>query len=445
MDYIIEEKPFNISSLPKDVREITGKIFKAGVNFDRRNNGNLIFKDCVFEGIKLFTFNDSNFSRLGFKKCTFKNHLRVELRNNIPNLDIYKCDFQDNNLDIISNATDVTFVNSVCKDFIIRRYRISSLEIILSEIGTFKVESSIDKLKAVGTLFNVCWLDINKVNEFSLESHTPPDREEIPNEFDLLQLSTSSNEANKGLISNISKAKIKKMTLIGLNEIKLKLFNLEFTEPNSELMIMSSDLTQAKFMATDLRKVKMNFTNSLFSSNTFNSVLWSDKLPNWDDESTADRLGHYMRLKSLFSHLKKVHADAGNEFEARDFLALEKEALIRLNKVKGGLTWIQKTEFWITVKFLGKYADNWGRSLTMPFFWLLTIHTILCFIYFYVEKEGVYLHSFYQYDSYIIAKKYFNLLYIFNNDESITGMIMRIFSGIFIWHIVKVSRRYNLK
>lgn len=445
MEYIIEEEIFNISTLPKDVREITGKIFKAGVNFDRRNNGNLIFKDCVFEGISPITFNDSNFRMLGFKKCTFNSDLRIELQKNIPNLDIYKCDFQDNNLDIISDATDVTFVNSVCNEFTVRKFHISSLEIILSEVGTFKIESSLDNFKAKGTLFNVCWLDINKVRDFVLESHSQLTGEDIQNEFNLLQLSTSSKEAHKGLDNHISKARVKKMNLIGLNEIKLNLFNLEFIGSEPELMIMNSDLTKAKFMATDLRNVKMKFTNSSFSPHTFNSVLWSDKLTTWDNESSSDELGHYMRLKSLFSHLKKVHADAGNEFEARDFLALEKEALIRLNKVKGGINWLQKAEFWITVKFLGKYADNWGRSLAMPFFWMLMIHTLLCFIYFYIENSGIYNLPLFQYDKYLIAKKYFNLLYIFNSDKSIVGMFMRIFSGIFIWHIVKVSRRYNLK
>jgi len=457
LHYIALEARTN-SSRYNDDQKIKTCTFKKGIEWgDMAKLEKVEFYQCVFESIEGILFKTFNTNKkISFYGCTFYGDLKFK-DVDLDNVIFIGCDFKQ--------PIEFSFEESKLKKLEIKENK--SKDVFLSLVDNSKCYFG--ELYLTGLSFSV--LDLNgHIPEFLLFSS-------VCANFDFnchylnFQISSSGIYDNSviGKLNfhnptptlkssiRINNTEIHRIIMPNFYEdVAINFLNVKFI---SEVNFANSIYNSLTFTNIYFHpNAEINFSHSDISKVVFAGVIWpknylvkSDNQLFW--KKTRDEL---ILLKDTYRQLKWVNKNQSNNIDAANFYKNELRIYWTLTW-KYGWNWKSPLKT-INNKFQeflivgSNYLfSKFGQSIARPLIWLFTVHFFL-FYFLYTKKlqESFYFEWFGEIDWNYWGKYLTYLSPVhkipgpFENDGSflVLDFFIRFFSGYFIYHVIKASRKY---
>jgi hypothetical protein len=248
-----------------------------------------------------------------------------------------------------------------------------------------------------------------------------------------------------------------KFSIYNLNRAGLshRISNIRFVNLGEQpsFNVGQSNLVGYNFDRIDFSDVLFDVNDSMLLPATFVNIIWNFDSNSWRTTFLMDTEEKYkfLELQNTFSQLRTNYEKQGNRIVVLEFRRLEMEMQKRINQCrkKDRKRW-DKMQDWIIINFLGYAIDNFGQNLFRPLVLLLAVHGVL-FGFFLWEENAHFDFSYYSatVNLYKGAKLYlYTLNPVHKMDYArfgVANFLMRLFSALFIYHIIKVSRKYMIK
>ncbi|MCJ8288449.1 MAG: hypothetical protein HRT58_00340 [Crocinitomicaceae bacterium] len=238
--------------------------------------------------------------------------------------------------------------------------------------------------------------------------------------------------------------------------------NVEFS---GDVTFEHGDLSNVRFIDVNFLNAKINFNSSLLTESIFSNIIWPKKNlihPNlaikkyWKivlkgifkkkavrEKNNRDEVLLLKRQREIYRQLKVI---SQNNMSTIDMLAFHRnEMRVYWSNMRLSSELTRGDHFLV---FLDRYVSNFGQSYARPFFFLLFFQFIVClFIWRFEVGSFSYLFESSFSEG---AKQYANwLIPIYKAPETwgagatIVGVMGRVFSGFFIFHIIKATRKFG--
>jgi uncharacterized protein YjbI with pentapeptide repeats len=238
--------------------------------------------------------------------------------------------------------------------------------------------------------------------------------------------------------------------------------NVEFNGP---VTLEHGDLSNVRFIDVNFLNAEIKFNSSLLTESIFSNIIWPKK--NLIHPNLAVKKYWKIVVKGMFK--KKEVREENNKDEVLE-LKMQRETYRQLKVIsQKNMNTIDMLAFhrnemrvywsnmWLYSElnagdhflvFLDRYVSNFGQSYARPFFLLLFFQFIVCLFIWRFEAGSFSYFS----ESSISegAKQYANwLIPVYKAPEawgagaSIVGVIGRVLSGFFIFHIIKATRKFG--
>ncbi|MFT6502844.1 MAG: hypothetical protein ACJASQ_002975 [Crocinitomicaceae bacterium] len=218
---------------------------------------------------------------------------------------------------------------------------------------------------------------------------------------------------------------------------------------NKEAIITQSNLSKVQFNDVNFSNAKLILDGTFLSETRFANILWPKEflVTSGMTSGTKEEMVLMLHAKrEVYRQLKKVSSGEANNIEALKFF--RNEMATYWERVKLDKTESRANRFLIRVN---RATSNFGQSYWYPIFWMLGIHLFLCTGIWIVEAHelGV-LFNGENLDVSKGIKEFFTwLIPIYKAPENWTdvsatiGVFTRVFSGFFIFHIIKATRKFG--
>lgn len=393
----------------------------------------LIFTNCTFHCDVNFKFPDSK--KIWILDCKFKGELIIEKPSQKDELDFRLKD---------STANKVFFKYSTFQSIIINKSKLSSLifnKVAINSINIYE-----------GTYNLISFNNCNNLNELNIRN-TSFDRQLINiNKLYLKNINLTGSIRIQG-------ATIKNYNISPFNNEQGRFVhqNISFLE---EVIMMDSDLSDVQFNEVDFSNENLNLCldNSYLSDTVFSNILWptskevthysdtstykeQNKPEDWKTKNLAEKA---LIKKEIYRQLKNSSKSESNNIDALDFYRNEMDSY--WSYIKGN----KEIDFWDRVLIrIARISSNFGISYIRPLLCLLSLHLIVfllillfgdyngCQIDIYNSSWEYFEKSFNSYWELIIPVRKFG-----DDLPAWVDVLMRIYSGFFIYHIIRGTRKF---
>ncbi|MCG8578229.1 MAG: hypothetical protein MI810_25340 [Flavobacteriales bacterium] len=226
---------------------------------------------------------------------------------------------------------------------------------------------------------------------------------------------------------------------------------------DAEVMIQHSNLENVQWNGIDFKNAKLLFDWSVFSKMEIANITWPNKRilhPNlvypqknkdWFKswfflDVLKEREEKFSIQREIYRQLKSISLKNYNNIDALAFYRNEMRVYWTYIRLKGGENWWDQL-----LIFLNRYVSNFGQSYALPLLWLLLFHWIFysCVISWnYSMDWGAFKNGLGEY-FYLLNPVHKSPDYINTGMGKFTEFFMRVFSGFFIYHFIKATRKFG--
>ncbi|MEQ9656563.1 hypothetical protein, partial [Fulvivirga sp.] len=422
----------------------------------------------IFYGAVLITNSNAT-----FKDCTFKDEFNYDgVRNN---LEFNSSKFLKESTALISNCVELLLDNcTVPNPFLITKAQTSTvknsnlLKIEYDEkkekIGSIAIQNSEIEELHLKSMFNAK-IDNSKIKDLliydgiSALSIFNSEINELYSEAEFDFVTIHSCEVK---IFNIGYIQIKRVDisdsifdLLTLSHITYKLpLEITNTEVRKEFNISGSSLESARLLSLSLTSCKFVVDNTVFLNCSCLNIKWPAGFKIYENEDTVgelnrvDRINMYESLRESYRQLKFIMKQQADNVSALGFFRNEMNIYWEIVKLKRAEGFI---EDYIIVG-TNKLFSDFGRSLIRPAIWLVSVHIVLInFLFYYHPEINISASLNPDWKATFLGFRYF--FYLINpihspdvggiNLMGFIDFLMRFSSGLFIYYIIRASRKYG--
>lgn len=439
-----EQKPHTQKTIFRGKTIIAHCVFLGELLFDRDSNvGEITFHDCIFR--KKVSWNHYEQQKsFSFYDCNFKHDIHSNY-SKMDNLRFDKCVAQ--NIELNSTSTEfLGFLNSrvgvkvskynsivITEKCGVRNLSVQAIEIEKLQISCSFDMLSIHSIKAESVVFesysgNIhidgstrpC-LAVSHINDLIF-----PEQYQVRKDTKLLIDGITINNLSLKDVANLGSIIFRNLIFKGLVDLSKISGEVHFNNVNlekSSLQLLDSDLSEI----------------------VFSTVTWPKDYLLRDHKSNGVELE---KLRDTYRQLKWINKNQSNNLDSMNFYSNEMRIYWRIMRKKPWKGNIQdKILLWTS-----RCSSNFGQSIFLPVPWLVFGHMALFLCLMKTDALSVGFSNTMDWEAFRDGVGlYFKFLiptHRFDVDDKFANayaldFFIRVWSGYFIFHIIKASRKFT--